>query len=121
MVVTFFGERDAEQLEVFSQVAREFGALKFARTEDKELRRIKFVEGDKPAILMEKQFREKRKVYRGDWSVNDLRKFVATKSMPYIIPFMEKTYKMIFGGSKDCLFVFYKDADQDRAAIKALV
>ena len=49
-----------------------------------------------------------------------VKKFVEDNSVPTIMKFDDKAAKLIFGGGKDCLFVFVDEGDESAKALDSL-
>ena len=68
-----------------------------------------------PAIVLLKKFDEGKAIYDGDFSAESIESWVASKSLPLVIPFNDENAAKIFGGSIDNKFLAFVTDDASEA------
>jgi protein disulfide-isomerase A1 len=117
-VGVFFGGEDSEEFGLWKKITQSFDDMVFHHVLDADLAAEYGVDG--VGVVLFKQFDEGRNDFEGEFTVDAVKKFVEDNSVPTIMKFDDKAAKLIFGGGKDCLFVFADDSDASAKALDAL-
>jgi len=97
--VVYFGEDNAE-FKTFQTVAGNFDDIKFFHTHDAALK-------TGSTVTLFKDFDEGKNDFAGEFTAENLEKFVDDNSIKTIMFFDEKAAEIIFSNSKNALFVLY--------------
>ncbi|KAH9501828.1 hypothetical protein DERF_012640 [Dermatophagoides farinae] len=107
--------RDSQEVVVV--VAAENDAIPFALITDKSVAESLAITEDGERVVLFKKFDENRNDFDGEYSVDNLKLFIAANSLPLAVEFNHDTAKKIFGGeikSHLLLFISQKDDDYEK-------
>jgi len=109
-VVGFFKDRESEAAKTFISVANALDSYIFGITSSDEV--FSEYEAKDGNIILFKPFDEKKAVFEGESSLENIKKFVTIQSLPLIIEFNHESAQKIFGGSikSHLLFFLSKEA-----------
>lgn len=124
-VIGFFKDQTSDEAKLFLDVASAIDDIPFGITSEEAV----YTEYDAKcgAIILLKKFDEGKVVFEGEASVENIKKFVTSQSLPLIVEFNHETAQKIFGGEiKSHLLIFLskeagdfeKYVDQARAVAK---
>ncbi|CAH0390704.1 unnamed protein product [Bemisia tabaci] len=104
-IVGFFKDAESENAKVFLSAASLIDSHPFAITADDSVFSEHKVESDK--IVLFKKFDEGRNDFEEEYSVETIKKFIATQGLPSVVEFNHETAQKIFGGDiKSHLLLF---------------
>ncbi|XP_046659697.1 protein disulfide-isomerase [Homalodisca vitripennis] len=108
-LVGFFKDQTSDFAKLYKDVAAALDDYPFAITGDSAVEAEYKVEGDK--IILFKKFDDGQAVFDGEQTMDALKKFVQTESLPLVVEFNQDTAQKIFGGDiKSHLLLFLSQA-----------
>ncbi|XP_027203325.1 protein disulfide isomerase isoform X2 [Dermatophagoides pteronyssinus] len=117
VVIGYFSDKDSANAKIYLDVAAENDAIPFALITDKSIAESLAITGDNERVVLFKKFDENRNDFDGEYSVENLKLFIAANSLPLAVEFNHDTAKKIFGGeikSHLLLFISQKDSDYEK-------
>ncbi|XP_046916185.1 protein disulfide isomerase isoform X2 [Dermatophagoides farinae] len=117
VVVGYFPDKDSANAKLYLEVAAENDAIPFALITDKSVAESLAITEDGERVVLFKKFDENRNDFDGEYSVDNLKLFIAANSLPLAVEFNHDTAKKIFGGeikSHLLLFISQKDDDYEK-------
>lgn len=105
VVVGFFKDRESAEAKAFLAAAAAVDDQPFAITSNEDV--YKKYEAKCGSVVLFKKFDEGKSVFEGETTEENLKKFVATQSLPLVIDFNHDSAQKIFGGEiKSHLLMF---------------
>lgn len=95
-IIGFFKDQSSEAAKNYLTVADVVDDYAFAITSDSAIFTEYKVEGDK--IILFKKFEDARPEYTGEPTLEGLKKFIITESLPLVVEFNHETAQKVFGG-----------------------
>ncbi|XP_055372999.1 protein disulfide-isomerase [Condylostylus longicornis] len=105
VVIGFFKDRESEAAKTFVSVANSLDSFIFAITSNDDV--YSEYEAKDGSIMLFKPFDEKKAVFEGESSLENLKKFISVQSLPLIIEFNHESATKIFGGSIKSHLLFF--------------
>ena len=89
-IVVYFGTNDEDpELEIYQKVVKEIDHILFYHTFASEARKRLDID-DNVKIALFKLFDEKRNLFSGEFTAENVRDFIETNSLRHILPFDDK-------------------------------
>ncbi|XP_011208094.1 protein disulfide-isomerase [Bactrocera dorsalis] len=104
-VVGFFKSQESDEAKAFISVANALDTFVFGLITEDEL--ISHYEAKDGAVVLFKPFDEKKAIYEGEHTVENIKKFVQVQSLPLIVEFNHESASKIFGGSIKSHLLFF--------------
>lgn len=96
VVVGFFKNQDSAEAKIFKNVAAEIDDFVFGITSDDAV--YSELKASKDGAILFKKFDEGRNEYDGEYTEDELKKFLKANSLPLVVEFNHETAQKIFGG-----------------------
>jgi protein disulfide-isomerase A1 len=108
VVIAYFG-KDDDHYKNFVKVAQSIEALTFTHSHDTSLN------NGASGVVLFKQFDEGVNHYKGDFSLDSLKKFVADHRYPTVMPFEgDEAIERIFGKESPAIILFTDDSNSEQ-------
>lgn len=105
VVVGFFKDRESEKAKAFLATANQIDEYPFAITSNEDV--YKKYEASCGNVILFKQFDDGKAVFDGEFTDENLKKFVAAQALPLVVEFNHDSAQRIFGGEiKSHLLMF---------------
>lgn len=104
-IVAFFKDRESDAAKAYLSVAGSTDGFQFAITSDDEV--YAKYEAKCGSVVLFKPFDDKKSVFDGEHTAENLKKFVSVQSLPLIIEFNHQSAQQIFGGSIKSHLLFF--------------
>ncbi|KAF2879915.1 hypothetical protein ILUMI_26244 [Ignelater luminosus] len=115
-VIGFFKDQASSDAKAFLSVASTIDDYPFGITSDESI--YKEYDAKCGSIVLFKKFDEGKSIFEGDITEKNIKKFVATQSLPLIVEFNHETAQKIFGGDiKSHLLLFLPKGDDKTAKV----
>lgn len=87
VVIGYFSDKDSANAKIYLDVAAENDAIPFALITDKSIAESLAITGDNERVVLFKKFDENRNDFDGEYSVENLKLFIAANSLPLAVEF----------------------------------
>ncbi|CAD7005520.1 protein disulfide-isomerase [Ceratitis capitata] len=104
-VIGFFKNQESDEAKAFVSVANALDTFVFGVSSDADV--LSHYEAKDGSVVLFKPFDEKKSVYEGETTVENLKKFVQVQSLPLIVEFNHESASKIFGGSIKSHLLFF--------------
>jgi len=114
--VGFFKDQSSDAAKAFLAVANSIDDYPFGITSEESV--YKEYDAKCGSIILFKKFDEGKSVFEGETTEKNIKKFIATQSLPLIVEFNHETAQKIFGGDiKSHLLLFLPKGDDKTAKV----
>ena len=104
IVAVLFSQKETAEAKAFDLVSKAIESVTFTLSTD-QAALIKYAVTE-PAIVLFKQFDDKRVDYAGRYTQSDITKFIEDNRLPWVLPFGDDAIDQIFKKSTPALFLF---------------
>lgn len=104
-IVGFFKDQESEDAKAFLATANAVDTFAFGITKNDDV--IAKYEAKDGAVVLFKPFDEKKSVFEGSVTLENLKKFAQVQSLPLIVEFNHESASKIFGGSIKSHLLFF--------------